>query len=555
VAAKEAVIFEQFGQLAGVTAYLHVHIELSITSVEQQLDKYGQLLVTKLGTEDSIWHFMLSQYEPEAKVTVFFSDPRVNLNRTQKPNTDAANLVRANTMLWKRIADLHLRDVDNIEHHISSLRNALPPIPGRNPDRVHVSSPSVQARANAEQFFVHPYLDTHDHLLFTGKSDPEGFNVHLADEENPIKTHCSRGLNPHDPHGEIDEPPIPAKVKVASTTDKPKLHGRKKKSAVPDPVLSSKPLTEEAFDNMVPVRDKRALGAVAPPLAVAATAMGLFNRAQIENLRGELFQQKKATRRLFEVVQDFSQNFVGLQNSFNELRSLLFSLVLANPTLLDAQLSRIENQLRDRLHRVTHAIQSAVHQRFAVDYLNPAEMAELFKKVEERANEAGCELLIQYHSDLFQIETSLLYDGQDAHLLLHVPMTPKNSLLRLFWLHPFPLPMFETHHLLPDVKDNVLAISSTDTRFNLQLSSTDLMSCHQVNQIFMCDSFGVMSKRFNNTCLGALYMQQFTAAQTLCPFKVVPVEERVYQLRKGHFIAYLPGYTTVNIQCRDGTAS
>ena len=40
VDSKEAVIFEQIGQLAGVTAYLHVHIELSITSVEQQLDKY-----------------------------------------------------------------------------------------------------------------------------------------------------------------------------------------------------------------------------------------------------------------------------------------------------------------------------------------------------------------------------------------------------------------------------------------------------------------------------------------------------------------------------------
>jgi hypothetical protein len=40
VSSKEAVIFEQIGQLAGVTAYLHVHIELSITSVEQQLSKY-----------------------------------------------------------------------------------------------------------------------------------------------------------------------------------------------------------------------------------------------------------------------------------------------------------------------------------------------------------------------------------------------------------------------------------------------------------------------------------------------------------------------------------
>jgi hypothetical protein len=89
----------------------------------------------------------------------------------------------------------------------------------------------------------------------------------------------------------------------------------------------------------------------------------------------------------------------------------------------------------------------------------------------------------------------------------------------------------------------------------MQLSTTDLMSCHRVNQIFMCDSFGVMSRRFNNTCLGALYMQKFEDAQKLCPFKVVPVEERVYQLRKGHFIVYLPDYTTVNIKCRDGVAS
>jgi hypothetical protein len=58
---KEAVIFEQIGQLAGVTAYLHVHIELSITSVEQQLSKYRQLLVTKLGTKESIQTFMLGQ--------------------------------------------------------------------------------------------------------------------------------------------------------------------------------------------------------------------------------------------------------------------------------------------------------------------------------------------------------------------------------------------------------------------------------------------------------------------------------------------------------------
>jgi len=72
---KEAVIFEQFGQLAGVTAYLHVHIELSISSVEQQLSKYRQLLVTKLGNEESIRNFMLGQFTPTPKPGVTTPKP------------------------------------------------------------------------------------------------------------------------------------------------------------------------------------------------------------------------------------------------------------------------------------------------------------------------------------------------------------------------------------------------------------------------------------------------------------------------------------------------
>ncbi len=87
-----------------------------------------------------------------------------------------------------------------------------------------------------------------------------------------------------------------------------------------------------------------------------------------------------------------------------------------------------------------------------------------------------------------------LFDGKDGHILIHMPMAPRNTLLRLFRLHPFPLPMFDTHHLILDVKNDMLGISSTDTKYNIQLSSADLASCHRINQVFMCDSFGVMSR-------------------------------------------------------------
>ncbi len=71
----------------------------------------------------------------------------------------------------------------------------------------------------------------------------------------------------------------------------------------------------------------------------------------------------------------------------------------------------------------------------------------------------------------------------------------------------------------------------------------------------MCDSFGVMSKRFNNTCLGALYMQRFKLVQSLCKFKVVPLKEQVYQVRKGQFLVYSPDTSTAMMRCRNGSHS
>jgi hypothetical protein len=79
---------------------------------------------------------------------------------------------------------------------------------------------------------------------------------------------------------------------------------------------------------------------------------------------------------------------MSIQNSFNEMRTMLLHFIMTNPMPFDACLSQIESQLCNCLRRVTHEIQAAILQRFVVDYLNPAEMATLFKKLEERADEA-----------------------------------------------------------------------------------------------------------------------------------------------------------------------
>ncbi len=163
--------------------------------------------------------------------------------------------------------------------------------------------------------------------------------------------------------------------------------------------------------------------------------------------------------------------------------------------------------------------------------------------------------MIHHHSDLFQLETSLLFDGEDAHLLIHVPMVPHKALLRLYKLHPIPLPLTNSYFLIPDVKNDVLAISASDSRYAVQLSSTNLMGCFRANHMFMCKQFGVLNQEYNDTCLGALYNQQFFTAQNLCKFEIAPITERVHQLEKHHFLVYLPAPLTVPIRCKNGTTT
>ncbi len=49
-------------------------------------------------------------------------------------------------------------------------------------------------------------------------------------------------------------------------------------------------------------------------------------------------------------------------------------------------------------------------------------------------------VMIEHPSDLFQIETSYLHDGQDVQLILHIPMTPPDAVLRLLVMIIYFLP-------------------------------------------------------------------------------------------------------------------
>jgi len=477
---KETVIFEQIGQLAGATSYLHVHLTISLSSIQKQFNSYKGLVTQQFSSLPVIYKTFLDR-----------------LNQTYSATT-----LSSVAYIWSEIAVLHLADIQDIGEHLASLQNMLPDLPNGSANKIQ-TGPALKGR---------PYKQVRTII-----TDPE----HHIHPDNLVN---------------IGQPQPLLHIKMSNET----VGSYSYNTVMAEPVLD---------------RPKRVAGFIALPLAVAATAMGIYNTQQIEFLKHELLEVKENVNRLFEVVQQHEQFLHDIADAVRSLSTHLLVLLVLNPTLFGSRLGRIENQIRDRLRIATHALQAAQHRRLAVDLLSAQEIRSLYSKLVIRAQEFGCDLLLEHHSDLFQLETSLLFDGEDAHILLHVPMIPQHSLLRLFKLHPFPMPFFEDHFLIPDVKNDILAISSTDQRFSAQLSSVDLMGCHRVNQVFMCDRFGVLSRRFNHTCLGALYMQDFRSAQSICKFEIVPTSEKIYQLKKNWFVVYLPLAQTIPIKCRNGTTT
>jgi hypothetical protein len=303
------------------------------------------------------------------------------------------------------------------------------------------------------------------------------------------------------------------------------------------------------------LRGGKFLNFLSLPMGIFGTYMGLYNKAQIDQLRRDLQVTQATQGRLIEVVQEQGHLLKQITSAIHHIAHSFEVLVSNDPALTSTRLSRIEDQIRNRYNIAVHVIQQAQHRRLAIDFLSQEQLRHLYLKIQEHAQENSCALLTQHHSDLFQLELSYFFDGADVHLLLHVPMVPTDSMLRLFKLHPFPLPLSGSHSLIPVSANNILALSSGFKRYSAQLSSTDLMGCHVVNNIYLCERHGVLNTNLNSSCLGSLYQQDFEAVKDLCHLEIHKAGEIVYQLLNNWFLTYSPTSQTVPIDCRNGTQS
>ena len=314
-----------------------------------------------------------------------------------------------------------------------------------------------------------------------------------------------------------------------------------------NPKFQNNPVLKDAVSG----RNPRFLNPMGLALGAFGTFMGLFNHLQIKNLREEVAQKHGL---LLEVVTNQQKQLTQINQTMDVVIEYITSAGFYDVTIFLAELNEIENEIRRRINWAAHAIQAAQNHRMAIDLITDEKLKLLYFRLKLHSKDMGLELLTSQASDLYQLETSYFFDGNNMHLLLHVPLVNKANILRLLRLHPFPLYLNQNFTMTPDVSAaDILAIAPGFDRYSTILSAVDLFGCHSVNKVFLCDRHGVLSKELNNTCLGALYLQDFTIAKEICDFKINPTQEVVQQLLNNWFLIFSPTMRTGFIQCINGT--
>jgi hypothetical protein len=288
---------------------------------------------------------------------------------------------------------------------------------------------------------------------------------------------------------------------------------------------------------------------------ILGTFMGIFTQRQLSKLGQEVQGVKEQQAKIVEAV---TANKLAIANLTLDIAALNATIAIQqqlDPSLMAARWRYMYDKIHAATDVAVHVVQQAQHHRLAVDLLSSDNLANLFSDLSDLALLNGCQLLPKLPSDLFQVEVSYFYDGEKLVLMLHVPMVPEGSLLRVLRLRPFPIPFSSEYALIPKPLTSLLALSQGTNRLMTTIEHSDLMGCHQVSNVYACERHGVLYKNLTATCLGSLFEQNIPAARQLCKLQLVPYQETILQLQNSWFLVYSPVMFTGYIVCQNGTSS
>ena len=181
--------------------------------------------------------------------------------------------------------------------------------------------------------------------------------------------------------------------------------------------------------------------------------------------------------------------------------------------------------LSQEVDRILDGLEALSRHRLSPHLILPGQMAEALSALRESMRRNGYELAIDNVFQLFQLDTSHLYYGnQTIEIIVHIPAFKPNNIMTLYKHRNMPVrfdgldelgkngpPLY----LQPQSQDVYLAVDVSETAFQT-FTLGRLQTCTQLFGLYVCPRNNVVDKRTSQECLMALFTGKMSQVRAVC---------------------------------------
>ena len=263
-----------------------------------------------------------------------------------------------------------------------------------------------------------------------------------------------------------------------------------------------------------------ALGA-ALLFGLPGTIMGFMNNNQIMELNKRVDSLDGSFNNLIDITEAQGKALEGLSYQQKDLQAMMERFAFSNRIKLLSYCETFFIRMQSIVNKISSAVDSAQNHRLSSRAINGETLTNLFKYLQNEALKDGSDLFLSHPSDLYQVDTSYLFDSvrKAFTLVIHVPMVPKDQQLTLQRYLPFPMVDSFNHNasILPDLGERVYLASNPKHEYRI-MSQADLLSCTKRGTLHLCLGRNSLRTDLRKTCLGGLFLKDMQGVKDYCRF-------------------------------------
>ena len=185
-------------------------------------------------------------------------------------------------------------------------------------------------------------------------------------------------------------------------------------------------------------------------------------------------------------------------------------------------------------------------------------MTHLFAFCKNPSVTKGRKSVITSPRDILQMNTAHQYNviTQELQILFQLPMLTQENLLDLYQLKPVPITdsIKPNHSMILEAEEQWVAVGSSQKE-TWAINPIQLQTCKVFSNIYICHNQKTMNFTTNNTCLSALYWEDWPMVQKWCNFKFQPKSDQVFQLNNNNWLVAPSKPVTTVTKCNSKITS